>query len=256
MTASLWPREHGAYAQLGFPLLTGLVYSGGHPGAWAFAVAAVAVFLAHEPLAVIMGMRGVRLRDALVAPARRRLWVVAGVTVAALAGAALVAPGRAWQGALIPGLLGLALVPLFLTHRIKTMAGEAVVAAALSSSLLPVALSGPPDWPGAWVAVAVWLGAALPAIASVHAVKAWHKGRPRARWLVAGAPALAVLVGVVGIGAAAWWPYPALRALAVLPPALAVLGVAVIRPHPRHLKRIGWAMVAANTAALLLLLFL
>jgi hypothetical protein len=253
---SLWPREHGAYAQLGFPLLTGLLYSGGHPGAVAFAVAAVALFLAHEPLAVLMGTRGVRLRDALVGPARRRLWALAGVAGVSLVVAVWLAPGRAWQGALVPGVLGLGLIPLFFTHRIKTLAGETVVAAALSASVLPLALSGPTTWGEAWVAAAVWFGAALPAIASVHAVKASHKGRPRARWLVPAAPGLAVLAGAAGIAAALVWPFPAVRALAVLPPASAVLGVAVIRPHPRHLKRIGWAMVAADAAALALLLAL
>ncbi|MFW5947417.1 MAG: YwiC-like family protein, partial [Gemmatimonadota bacterium] len=58
--SGLMPREHGAYAQLGFPLVTGLVYSGGQPGAVAFAVAAVAFFLLHEPLAVRSGARGAR----------------------------------------------------------------------------------------------------------------------------------------------------------------------------------------------------
>jgi hypothetical protein len=253
---SLWPREHGAYAQLGFPLVTGLVYSGGHPGAVAFAVTAVALFLAHEPLAVLMGMRGVRLRDALVGPSRRRLWLVTGIAGGALVAAVWVAPGRAWQGAVVPAVLGLGLVPLFFTHRIKTMAGEALVAAALSATVLPLALSGTVSWAVAWVAAAVWLGAALPAIASVHAVKASHKGRPRARWLVPVAPGLALLVAMLGVIVALVWPSPGVRAVAALPPALAVLGVAMIRPHPRHLKRIGWTMVAANAGALLLLLVL
>ena len=50
---NLWPREHGAYAQLGFPLLSGLIYAGGEPGAVAFAAVAVCHFFAHEPLAVL-----------------------------------------------------------------------------------------------------------------------------------------------------------------------------------------------------------
>jgi hypothetical protein len=254
--SGLWPREHGAYAQLGFPLVTGLLYARGDPGAWAFAAGGIALFLAHEPLAVLVGMRGVRLRDALVGSARRRLWLLAAGVAAALVLAAVLAPGRAWQGALIPGGIGLVLIPLFFTHRIKTMGGEIVVAAALSASVLPVALSGPSTWAEAWTAAAVWLGATLPAIASVHAVKASHKGRPRARWLVPAAPVLAVVVAGAGVGAAALLPPPAMRALAVLPPALAVVGVWVVRPHPRHLKRIGWAMVSAYSVALVLLLML
>jgi hypothetical protein len=252
----LLPREHGAYAQLGFPLLTGLLYARGQPGAVAFAVAAIAAFLAHEPMAVLMGTRGVRLRDALVGPARRRLWLLAIIGVLALAAAAALAPARAWQAALVPAVPGVILVPLFLTHRIKTIGGEAIAATAFSATLLPVALSGPASWPAAWTAAAVWLGAVLPAIVAVHAIKASHKGRPRSRWLVPAAPALAVLVASVAVAAAVWLPYPAIRGLAVLPPALAVLVVGAVRPHPRHLKRIGWTMVGSNLATVLLLLWL
>lgn len=254
--SGLWPREHGAYAQLGFPLLTGLLYARGEPGAWAFGIAGIALFLAHEPLAVLMGMRGVRLRDALVGSARVRLWLLAGIAGVAIVLAAFVAPGRAWQGALVPAAIGLALIPLFLTRRIKTMGGEFVVAAALSTSVLPLALSGPSTWAEGWTAAAVWLGATLPAIASVHAVKASHKGRPGARWLVPGALVLAVVAACAAVAVAVLLPPPSMRALAVLPPALAVMGVGVVQPHPRHLKRIGWTMVLADSMALVLLLIL
>jgi hypothetical protein len=249
----LMPREHGAYAQLGFPLLTGLLYAGGHPGALAFTVAAIAAFLAHEPMAVIMGMRGIRVRDTLVGPARRRLWVLTAVGALALIAALALAPVRAWQAAMVLAVPGLILVPLFFTGRIKTLGGEAVAAAAFSSALLPVALSGAVSWADAWLAAAVWLAAILPAIVAVHAVKASHKGRPRGRWLVPLTPSLALPFALAG-GAAAWWlPYPGVRALAVLPPAVAVAVVGVVRPHPRHLKRIGWSMVAAYLLTLVLL---
>jgi hypothetical protein len=252
----LLPREHGAYAQLGFPLLTGLFYAGGHPGAVAFAVAAVAGFLAHEPMAVIMGMRGVRIRDALVRPARRRLWLLVAVGGVALVAALVLAPLRAWQAAVVPAVPALILIPLFLTDRIKTIGGEAIAAAAFSAVLLPVALSGVASWAEAWTAAAVWLGATLLAIVVVHAVKASHKGRPRARWLVPAAPALALLVALTAVAAALWLPYPAVRCLAVLPPAATSFGVGLVRPHPRHLKRIGWSVVGANVLTLVLLLTL
>jgi hypothetical protein len=251
----LWPREHGAYAQLGYPLLTGLILAGGQPGSLAFAVAGIALFLAHEPMAVIMGMRGVRLRDSLVRPARRRLWLLAAVAGLGLGAAVVFAPWRAWQAALVPAVPGLALVPLFFTHRIKTLGGEIVAAAAFSASLLPVALSGPVTVEVAAVAAGVWFAATVPAIVSVHAVKISHKGRPRGRWLLVATPTLAVLVTIAAI-VVATLPAPAVRALAVLPPVVAVLAIGLIRPHPRHLKRIGWTMVAANTLALVLVLSL
>lgn len=252
----LWPREHGAYAQLGFPLLTGLIMSRGAPGALAFSAVAIAFFLAHEPLAVIMGMRGIRLRDELVHPARRRLWVLFAAAGLGLVAAVVLAPTAAWLGALVPAIPGLVLVPLFFTKRVKTLAGEVVAAAAFSGTLLPVALSGGVTWEMAWVGAAVWFAATVPAIVSVHAVKAAHKGRPRARWLLPAAPLLALVAAALAILAAALLPAPADRALAVLPPAMAVIGVALARPHPRHLKRIGWTMVLADTLTLVLLLTL
>jgi hypothetical protein len=250
------PREHGAYAQLGFPLVTGLVYAGAQPGAWAFTAAAVALFLAHEPMSVIAGLRGVRLRDALVGPARRRLWLLAGLTTVSLVAASVLAPWDAWRAALVPALPGVVLIPLFLAARVKTLGGELVAALAFSASLMPVALSGGADWPAAWVAAAVWYGASSPAIVSVHAVKALHKGRPRGPWLRAATLAAAVLVAAAAVVVSVALPYPSVRALAVLPPAVAVAGVAAVSPHPRHLKRIGWTMVVANTGALVLLIVL
>jgi hypothetical protein len=230
--------------------------SRGAPGALAFAVVAVAFFLAHEPMAVIMGTRGIRVRDALVHDARRRLWLLFGIAGLGLVAAALLAPAGAWWGALVPAVPGLALAPLFFTNRVKTLPGEVVAAAAFSASLVPVALSGPASWAAVWLGSGVWFAATVPAIVSVHAVKAAHKGRPRSRWLVPAAPllALAVMAGAVLI--ATTLPPPAFRALAALPPALAVLGVSLARPHPRHLKRIGWTMVVANTLTLILLLAL
>ena len=45
-----WPREHGAYVQLLAPLLAALVAGRPTVAAGAWCVAAIAGFLAHEPL--------------------------------------------------------------------------------------------------------------------------------------------------------------------------------------------------------------
>ena len=49
-------------------------------------------------------------------------------------------------------------------------------------------------------------------------------------------------------------PYLAPGAAALLPPALAIIILSLIRVHPRHLKRVGWTLVGADTLTLLLLL--
>lgn len=254
--SGLMPREHGAYAQLGFPLATGLAYARGDLGAVAFAVAAIALFLAHEPVAVLAGVRGQRLREGLGGPARRRILALAVAAALGLVAAIGLAPPRAWMAAVLPGGLGLLLVPLLGTRRLKSMAGEALVAAVFSTSVLPLALCGPASWRSAGVAAGIWFAAVLPAIVAVHAVKVAHKGRETGRWTLVAAPALAAAVGGGAILGALLLPPWGLKLLAVLPPALAVVGVGLLRPHPRHLKRIGWTMVSADALTLALLLAL
>ena len=60
---SLWPREHGAYAQLAAPLLTALVIVRPTVAAALLALAACIAFLANEPLLVVLGHRGKRMRE-------------------------------------------------------------------------------------------------------------------------------------------------------------------------------------------------
>jgi hypothetical protein len=251
--SGLIPREHGAYAQLGFPLLTGLIYSGGHPGAVAFSVAAIALFLAHEPLAVLAGVRGERLRTELARPARRRLLFLAGAAVAGLVAAIGLAPPLAWMAAVLPAGLGLLLLPLLGTRRLKTIPAEAIVAAVFSTSVLPLALSDAVGLLEAGLAAAVWYAAFLPSIFAVHAVKAALKKRPEERWILRAAPVLSTLVLGAVIAGGLLLPEGA-DLLAAVPPVAVALGVAARPPHPRHLKRLGWMMVAADVVALVLLL--
>src|SRR5262245_14312408 len=58
------PREHGAYFQMAFPLVTSLVVARASPPAVFIAIAVVCGFLMHEPLLLLLGGRGVRARQA------------------------------------------------------------------------------------------------------------------------------------------------------------------------------------------------
>jgi hypothetical protein len=60
----LYPKEHGAYAILGVPLVTALFIVGLTPVTALLSIATVAAFLTHEPLLLLAGVRGPRARAA------------------------------------------------------------------------------------------------------------------------------------------------------------------------------------------------
>lgn len=70
----LYPKEHGAYAILGVPLATALFIVGLMPVTVLLSIATITAFLAHEPLLILAGGRGTRVRDA--APQAR--WLLSG----------------------------------------------------------------------------------------------------------------------------------------------------------------------------------
>ena len=61
---------------LPFPLLTGLVLGSPGAAAWLFVVAAALLFVANEPLVILLGARGKRLQQELRETARRQLVVL------------------------------------------------------------------------------------------------------------------------------------------------------------------------------------
>jgi hypothetical protein len=249
---SLLPREHGAWGQLAMPLVTGLALGRPGPAPLLLAAGVVLAFLAHEPLLVVVGQRGRRVRDALGERALRRLALLgSAAAVAGIAGLAL-APPAARLAALAPAVLAVAVVPLVLARLEKTTAGELVVAAALSAAAAPVAIAGgaPAAW--AWGSCATWLASFGAAMLPVRAtlLSARTKG---ARELRPHAAAGAAAIGAAGIaaGAAGALPWPA--ALGILPTAVAAAAVALLRVRPQRFTQVGWSLVAASTATLLAL---
>jgi hypothetical protein len=247
----LWPKEHGAYAQLAFPLASGLAVGGAAPAGVAIGIAGIALFLAAEPAEVLVGARGGRARDALAGAAARQLAILGVVAaVAGLAGLA-VAPHAARLAALVPASLGAVLGALLLGRRVKTLGGELVAVAAFASLHLPIAAAGGAEGIRAWGPAVVWLAVFAAATCAVHALKARHKDRDRGLVRAALAVAAAVAAAALATGLAGG----AARMLgwAALVPAAAALYVAARPLHPRHLKRVGWSLVAANLVALVLM---
>jgi len=143
-----------------------------------------------------------------------------------------------------------------LSGRQKTLAGELLALTAFSTLVLPLAAaSGADPALAGWAASVWWVSFSLGTL-EVHAIKARHKNTQRSRWTRWGSPVASAavvagcLIGVFTQGQAFGVP-----ALALLPPAAGVLILGLIRVHPRHLKRVGWTLVGANTLALVLLLW-
>lgn len=247
----LLPREHGAYTQLGFPVLSGLLL--GSPGIAAslFAAAAILIFLANEPLALLLGVRGKRPQQELAVPARWQLSLRAALGIAAGLAALWLAPPAVRWLALVPAVFAAALVPVVLARNLKTLPGEAIAAAAFSSMHLPIASSGGVVNALLWGPPLMWFAATMAATLCVHAIKARSLGRtpwviPMAAWMawLALAGALAVLALVPD------WRTVALAAC------LPLAGIVVLNhlaPSPKRLKQVGWTLTAANALALAVL---
>lgn len=246
------PREHGAYGQLGFPLATALAAGGLTWPAVAFAVAAIAIFVAHEPLLVLLGDRGARARRMLA----RGAWQTMGVSLLLAAGTGVpavfaLAPDARWWLALPLALAALSLT-LALAGIEKTAFGESTAVAALASASVPVALGGHVSLPYALAIFAVFTVGLVVTTLSVRVVA--HRLRRRASSSErAVAVACSSLTIAVSIGLASARVVGACVPLALAPLALPSLAIGLFPPNPRRLRTLGWCLVAGSllTAAVL-----
>ncbi|HEX9307277.1 MAG TPA: YwiC-like family protein [Anaeromyxobacter sp.] len=249
---SLLPREHGAWGQLAMPLVTGLAL--GRPGAAALLLVAgiVLAFLAHEPLLVVLGHRGRRVKDVLGSRATRRLAALGAAAAVCGVAALVLSPPAARLAALAPAALALPVAPLVARRLEKTTAGELLVAAALSACAAPVALAAgaPAAW--AWGSVATWFASFAAATLPVRATLLWARTRGARELRPLAAAGAGAIGGAALLGAAGGLlPWPA--ALGVLPTALAAALVALLRIRPQRFTTVGWSLVGASVATLLVL---
>ena len=256
MSKALLPREHGAYFELGFPVLSGLTVAAPTMASVAIATSAVALFLAHEPLAVLSGLRGRRLQEQAGADARTVFGTL--VTVGAVVGLAglWMAGSAAQRAALIPLVLTGALAPWIIRRQQKSIAAELMVVAVFASLVLPLGAAGGMDPRVTRIVAAVWFASYVPGTVAVHALKLYHKGRPTASAMRGAGIVVSLAVIAAAARAAAGGWVPLLAAAAVLPPALAA-GTLSVRPvHPRNLKRVGWSLVGTSTVTWVCLLLM
>jgi hypothetical protein len=252
---SLFPKEHGAYGQITFPIGTAFLVAGVSVPGLLIATAALAGFLAHEPASILIGARGARVKRDVGQRAIQWLTCTLVIGIAAGVGALLtMPPARSWS-LFVPITPVLWLLMAMARGREKTWQGEIATALAFSGAAVPVALSA-----GASVeaAAAVAIPFALLFVASTLAVRVVilrvrgggdrqaTTAMRRAALFVAGsgAAALAVLAAA-GLLAAS--------VLVAAAPGLLLAGsIAAHPPAPTHLRTLGWTLVAVSvvTAAI------
>ncbi len=242
---SLAPREHGAYGQLALPVVTALAMCRPTLASLALALVAGVDFTAIEPARVLLGQRGTRAAREDGPRARRRL-VLLTVAALALGAFGLAASPPARPAALVPGVLALALAPLVLRQKDKTLGGELLAAAALSSAGLPIAFAGNVSARAAIAGFVAWgvaFGASTLGVRAVVATARAEVPPSAARRL--GAPvALTIAAGLL----AAFGLFPWTAAAATLPMIALSLALAARPPAPRALPRVGWTLAAASLA--------
>jgi hypothetical protein len=254
---ALYPKEHGAYGQMAFPLLTSWLVTGVNGASLVFSVAILAGFLAHEPMLVVLGFRGARARR----DERRAAiwWLVLLTAVLAVCGAITLR----WMPPSRRILLVLPLVPaayLFwaaASGKGKTLSAELAVAIAFSLAAVPLcALGGRSPVAGVAVAVAFGSNFVLATLAvRVIILRVRGGGDPlqvavtrRAVFVLAGiivaSVALAVAAGVM----------PLRPLLSTMPGIVVATWIAASPPPPARLRAVGWTLVGTSAVIALMLI--
>ena len=250
------PREHGAYAELLFPIVT--VFIGGSPttSTWLLAIGAIAAFLANEPLLVLFGQRGTRTKREESDRAKRALLIFALVALGTGVAGLVLAPMVVQYAVGVPLVLGAGLVMLAIQGLERSMVGEGLAAATLSSIAIPLGLSAGLDLTSTLAVALIWLVTSLLGTAVVRLTVARTKAKTDeelARVRFKRALLVLVSVAVIAVGVAA--PYGSRVSLWVLaaavPVAVVVLVLAALQPTARRLRLMGWSLVAANLCSLI-----
>jgi hypothetical protein len=254
---ALLPKEHGAYGQLAFPLVTVFAVAGPSSAGVLLGMAAVAGFLAHEPAAVVLGFRGPRARRELRSAGVRWLaFCLAACGVAAVTAAVVIHPDVRWSMA-VPAIPALFLSGAMVYGRDKSWYGEAAAACAFAGVTVPVALAaGAPT--GAALAVAIPFAllfttttlAVRVVILRVRGGGDSHAaaGTRRATFAIS-----ALAIGLVAAATATRYLEPAVLAASVPGLVTAVL-VAARPPSPARLRTLGWSLVAVSTLTALIVI--
>lgn len=237
------------------PLLSALLI--GRPTAAMFllAAAAVAGFFSYEPLLVLLGYRGAKLRAEAGRRARRQFALLCGLSAVLGLGAIVSAPAAARWALAVPAVPMLAMVVLLARKMATGRAGEIVAAVALSSVSVPVVVFGGASGTTALVVGIVWVTGFTSLNLAVRALLDRGRGRGFSPTRV---PAMIIIVALwAAVAAAAWggglpWVVP----VALAPLAACGLVILILFPRPQRVAVLGWSAVAASVMTAVLLVAL
>jgi YwiC-like protein len=241
------PREHGAYGQLLLPMISALAIGRPDGAAFAWAAASVLVFLAHEPLMVLLGLRGAKAsrNDRR----RARAWLSAYLTGVAVLGSVAVVwmPPAARAAVAAPAALGVLLAVVIGARLEHTAGGEVLSAVVMAALAWPAALASAVPAAAARTCAVVFAAGFGAATLAVHAVIARTRRPPAATARVVamlGAVAAMLVVAAAARMRVLEWA----GVYAVAPMAAAAFVLAWTAPPAQRLRTVGWALVAASTA--------
>ena len=244
------PKEHGAYGQVAFPLLTAFAVAGISTDGLLLATAVVAGFLAHEPASIVLGLRGSRAKRELGASATH--WLSGCLAIAVAAGIAAVVglDPAARRSLAIPAIPTVLLILAMVQGHEKSWYGEAAAALAFAGVSVPVTMAASAS---ITVALAVAIPFALLFTTTTLAVRivilrVRGGGDPRATTATRNATLAisAVAAAVIGAMTIAGWLSSAVL-LACAPGLITASIVAARPPAPARLRSLGWTLVAIST---------
>jgi hypothetical protein len=253
----LWPKEHGAYGQMLFPLVTSLVIAGPGRIPLLIAAAVLAGFLAHEPFMLLLGFRGVRAKREAGRDAVKGLILFGALLVATGVAAMLLMHGTARASLALPLVPALFLLVEATSGREKGWPAEVAVAVAFSLTAVPICMAGgAPFDVGATIAAAFAVNFTLATLGvRVVILRVRAGGNLRAAAATRTAVfTLAALAGIACVIALATHAAPPLAVAAIVPGAIPGAVVAWQAPPPSQLRRIGWTLVGISTLVALMLI--
>lgn len=242
----MFPKEHGAYGQLVFPIATALAI--GRPGLTAAALAGAAVFafFAHEPLLVLLGQRGARAEREQRGAAIAWFGASAGLAIACVGTVVATAPAWARTTMAGPVLCALFLAIVIVSGREHTVAGEIMSAIALASIAYPIGVLSSASFRASLSCAAAFAAAFVIGVVCVHGVIACTRQPPATAGRIAGA-ATALGAAVVVYWLASERVLELVTPMAVAPASLAGIVLMAWPPSARRLRFVGWTLVGTTT---------